>query len=106
MTRPSETDLIARYLAPLAGEGGLQLKDDAARLTPAPGHDVVLTADALVAGVHFFPDDPPGSIARKALGVNVSDLAAKGAMPAGFVVTLTLPSDWTEDWLAAVSDAL
>ena len=66
--RPSEDDLIARYFAPIAGEGGLRLVDDAALLTPTPGHDLVLTADAIVAGVHFFPDDPPGSIARKALG--------------------------------------
>jgi thiamine-monophosphate kinase len=106
MTRPSETDLIARYFAPLAGEGGLQLKDDAARLTPAPGHDVVLTADALVAGVHFFPDDPPGSIARKALGVNVSDLAAKGAEPRGFLIALALPADWTPAWLEAFAQGL
>jgi thiamine-monophosphate kinase len=106
MTRPSETDLIARYFAPLAGEGGLQLKDDAARLTPAPGHDVVLTADALVAGVHFFPDDPPGSIARKALGVNVSDLAAKGADPRGFLIALALPEDWTATWLEAFAKGL
>ena len=90
MTRPSEDSLIARFFAPIAGEGGLGLKDDAACLTPKPGHDLVLTADALVEGVHFLPDDPPGSIARKALGVNVSDLAAKGADPAGFLLSLAL----------------
>src|SRR3954452_7965018 len=84
--RPSEDDLIARFFAPLAGEGGLGLRDDAALVTPPPGCDLVLTADALVAGVHFFPDDPPGSIGRKALGVNLSDLAAKGADPLGFLL--------------------
>ena len=56
-----------------------------------PGADVVLTTDALVGGVHFFPDDPPDTIARKALRVNLSDLAAKGAKPAGFLLSLALP---------------
>ena len=61
----TEDDLIARYFAPLAGPAGLGLKDDAALLVPPPGRDLVLTTDALVAGVHFFADDPPGAIARK-----------------------------------------
>ncbi|MBD2748883.1 thiamine-phosphate kinase [Microvirga sp. BT688] len=98
--RPSEDSLIARFFAPIAGEGALGLKDDAACLTPKPGHDLVLTTDALVERVHFLPEDAPGSIARKALGVNVSDLAAKGADPAGFLLSLALPEGWTERWLA------
>jgi thiamine-monophosphate kinase len=105
-SRPSEDELIARFFAPLAGEGGLGLKDDAALLRPAAGHDLVLTVDALVAGVHFFPDDPPDAIAVKALGVNISDLAAKGASPAGFLLALALPDDWSEAWLAAFAEGL
>src|SRR4051812_24436287 len=101
MTRPSEEGLIARYFAPLAGPGALGLADDAACFAPRPGHDVVLTTDAVVAGVHFLPDDPPESVACKALGVNLSDLAAKGAEPSGFLLTLALPDDWTEAWLAS-----
>lgn len=104
--RPGEDELIARYFAPLAGKGGLGLQDDAALLRPTPGHDLVLTVDAIVAGVHFFPDDPPEAVARKALGVNLSDLAAKGAAPAGFLLALTLPQDWTEVWLAGFCDGL
>ncbi|MGU3665954.1 thiamine-phosphate kinase [Methylobacterium sp. A49B] len=104
--RVSEEGLIARYFAPLAGPGADGLRDDAAILTPAPGHDLVLTADAVVAGIHYFPDDPPASIARKALGVNLSDIAAKGAVPRGFLLTLALPGDWTEDWLAAFAAGL
>ena len=100
MTRPSEDDLIATYFAPLAGPGGLGLLDDAALLTPPPGHDLVLTKDALVAHEHFFADDPPRAIARKALRVNLSDLAAKGADPLGFLLALALPRDWSADWLA------
>ncbi|WP_019905028.1 thiamine-phosphate kinase [Methylobacterium sp. 77] len=104
--RSSEDGLIARYFAPLAGHGADGLRDDAATLTPSPGCDLVLTADAIVAGVHYLPDDPPASIARKALGVNLSDLAAKGATPRGFLLTLALPDDWTEDWLAGFTAGL
>lgn len=104
--RPSEDELIARFFAPLAGEGGLALKDDAALLRPTSGHEVVLTVDGIAAGVHFLPNDPPTSIARKALGVNLSDLAAKGAEPAGFLLTLALPDDWTEVWLKDFSEGL
>lgn len=98
--RAGEDALIARYFAPLSGPGADALRDDAATLAPSPGHDLVLTTDTVVAGVHFLPDDPAGSVARKALGVNLSDLAAKGAAPRGFLLTLGLPGDWTEAWLA------
>jgi thiamine-monophosphate kinase len=104
--RPSEDELIARFFAPLAGPAGLGLADDAALVEPPPGDDLVLTTDALVAGVHFFPDDPPDAIARKALRVNLSDLAAKGARPLGFLLSLALPKDWREDWLKAFADGL
>ena len=98
--RPSETDLIERYFAPMAGEGALGLRDDAARLEPRPGFDLVATLDALVETVHFLPEDAAASIARKALAVNISDLAAKGADPVGFLLALALPDEWTEAWLA------
>ncbi|HLH50356.1 MAG TPA: thiamine-phosphate kinase [Roseiarcus sp.] len=101
----SEDDLIARFFAPIAAPEGLGLKDDAALLAGRPG-DLVLTKDALVGGVHFFADDPPGAIARKALRVNLSDLAAKGAEPVGFLLALALPGGWTENWLAAFAEGL
>ena len=105
-SRSSEDELIARYFAPLAGPAGLGLRDDAALLKPPPSDDLVLTADALVGGVHFFSDDPPDAIARKALRVNLSDLAAKGARPIGFLLSLALPIDWREDWLKAFAVGL
>ncbi|KQP05736.1 thiamine-phosphate kinase [Methylobacterium sp. Leaf93] len=105
-SRPTEDGLIARYFAPLAGHGADGLRDDAATLAPSPGCDLVLTADAIVEGVHCLPDDPPASIARKVLGVNLSDIAAKGATPRGFLLTLALPDDWTEDWLAGFATGL
>jgi thiamine-monophosphate kinase len=100
-----EDDLIARYFKPLATDpGALGLVDDAAILK-AHGEDIVVTTDAVVAGVHFLPDDPPDTVARKALRVNLSDLAAKGATPAGFVLTLALPRA-DETWLAAFARGL
>lgn len=105
--RIGEFDLIARYLRPLADDpAAFGLVDDAAALTPPAGCDLVLTKDMVCAGVHFFPDDPPASIARKALRVNLSDLAAKGARPVGYLLGLALPSDWTEAWMAAFSAGL
>ncbi len=104
----SEDDLIARLFAPLAGPEGLGLLDDAALLAPTPGAEMVLTADAIVAGVHFFAADPPDAVAAKALGVNLSDLAAKGARPRGFLLTLALPKARTEEgaWLEGFAAGL
>ena len=103
---PREFDIIARHFAPIAGPEGLGLTDDAARIVPSPDHDLILTADAIVAGVHFFPDDPPATIGRKALGVNLSDLAAKGAVPRAFLLTLALPGHIDDNWLASFADGL
>jgi thiamine-monophosphate kinase len=91
-----EFETIAALFAPLAHghKAALALGDDAACLVPPSGCDLVVTADALVAGVHFFADDPPATIARKALRCNLSDLAAKGAKPLGYFLTLALPSDF------------
>jgi thiamine-monophosphate kinase len=100
-----EDSLIARYFRPLATDpGAFQLDDDAAVLK-ALGDDIVVTTDAIVEGVHFLPDDPPDTIARKALRVNLSDLAAKGATPAGFVLTLALRNA-DEAWLKPFAAAL
>jgi thiamine-monophosphate kinase len=108
MTSESAEDrLIARYFGPLAQHpGALGLVDDAAVLTPPAGCDLVLKADAIVGEVHFFADDPPGTIARKALRVNLSDLAAKGAKPLGFLLSLALPKGIDDAWLAAFAGGL
>lgn len=106
MSAPSgEDDLIARYFRPIATDlGAFGLIDDAAAI-PGGRDDIVVTVDAIVAGVHFLPDDPPDTIARKALRVNLSDLAAKGATPAGFVMTLALP-EIDESFLAPFAAGL
>jgi len=100
-----EDSLIARYFRPLATDpGAFGLDDDAAALQP-DGNDIVVTTDAIIEGVHFLPDDPPDTVARKALRVNLSDLAAKGATPAGFVLTLALRGA-DEAWLKPFAAAL
>ncbi|MEK9282399.1 thiamine-phosphate kinase [Bradyrhizobium sp. ISRA442] len=101
----AEDSLIARYFKPLATDpGAFGLVDDAAILRSS-SEDIVVTTDAVVEGVHYLADDPPGTVARKALRVNLSDLAAKGAVPAGFVLTLALRSK-EDAWLGAFADAL
>src|SRR5438105_3076744 len=109
MTSPhnpsGEDSLIARYFKPLATDpGALGLVDDAAILQSL-GEDIVVTTDAVVEGVHYLATDPPDTVARKALRVNLSDLAAKGAVPAGFVLTLAL-RDADDSWLTTFAAAL
>jgi thiamine-monophosphate kinase len=94
-----EFALIARHFRPLAGQGGLDLSDDAALLTPPAGRELVLAADAMVAGVHFLEDDPAETIGRKLLRVNLSDLAAMGADPLAYLMTVALPRGTPDSWL-------
>jgi thiamine-monophosphate kinase len=103
----AEDRLIARYFRPLAKHpGALGLVDDAAVIAPPAGCDVVLTTDGVIAGVHYFPDDKPDNIGRKALRMNLSDLAAKGAAPLGFLLSLALPAGIDEAWVAAFAAGL
>ena len=101
-----EFGIIARYFAPLAGEGAFGLTDDVALLRQRPGHDLLVTTDAITEGVDFFVFDPSSSIARKALRVNLSDLVAKGAEPAYYLLNLSLPHTVTPDWLAGFAEGL
>ena len=105
--RSAEDRLIARHFKPLArSPGAFDLTDDAAVLRHPRGEEFVVTVDAVVAGVHFLADDPPDLVARKALRVNLSDLAAKGATPTGFLLTLALPKAIEDDWIERFAHAL
>jgi thiamine-monophosphate kinase len=98
---------IATYLAPLAtSAGAFSLRDDAATLTAPQGEELVLTQDTLVEGIHFRGSEPPARIAQKALRVNLSDLAAKGATPLGYLLSLSLPRSCDDAWLAAFCKGL
>jgi thiamine-monophosphate kinase len=102
-----EDRLIAKYFRPIATHpGALGLADDAAAIAPPQGCDLVLTTDGVISGVHFFPEDPPEAVARKALRINLSDLAAKGAAPLGFLMSIALPSGFAPDWLEGFARAL
>lgn len=103
----AEDRLIARHFKPLATHpGALGLSDDAAFIKPPAGCDLVLKTDAIIGGVHFFPDDAAHTVASKALRVNLSDLAAKGAKPLGFLLSLALPKETGDDWLADFANGL
>jgi thiamine-monophosphate kinase len=101
-----EFSRIAKYFAPLAGPEGLALKDDTAVFTPPPDRELVITADQMLQGVHFLPGDRPDLIARKLLRRNLSDLAAMGAVPLGYLLTTALPPDVSEAWLAEFAEGL
>lgn len=97
----NERTLIADIFAPLTAStpGALNLRDDAAFLKPPAGKDLVITSDMIVAGVHFLDTDPADLIAAKALRVNLSDLAAKGAVPLGYTLSLALNDRCSYDWV-------
>src|SRR6516225_2337424 len=101
-----EFERIARFFAPLAGPGGLGLLDDAALVECRAGRQLVVTVDAIVAGVHYLPDDPPELVARKLLRVNLSDLAAMGARPLHYVLTTALPPAIGAEWLGRFAEGL
>ncbi len=105
---PGEFELIARYFAPHARAfpGAYGLLDDAAVISPASGNELVVTTDTIVGGIDFLPDDPANLVARKALRVNLSDLAAKGAVPRAYLLDLVLPSTVDEPWIAAFAAGL
>jgi len=103
---PAEFGLIARHFRPLAGEGALDLLDDAAVLAPPPGRELVFTADAMVAGVHFLPDDPADTIGAKLLRVNLSDLAAMAATPWAYLLTVSAPRNTPDAWFQGFAAGL
>ncbi len=103
---PAEFAFIDRHFRPLAGEGSLGLQDDAALLAPPPGAEIVLAADAMVEGVHFLATDPPHDLGRKLLRANLSDLAAMGADPIGYLLTLCVPAGHDDQFFAEMSRGL
>jgi thiamine-monophosphate kinase len=103
-----EFALIEKYFAPLAQgfAGAAGLRDDACSYLPPPGQEIVITADALVESRHYLASDPPDLVARKMLRVNLSDLAAKGAQPIGYLMTLALGPNIDEGWIAKFTGGL
>ncbi len=98
----TERDFIASLLVPLATTAAARgLADDAAVWTPPLGRDLVFTHDTLACGVHYLPTDPPSDIAWKLLAVNLSDLAAMGATPAGVLMGLALSPAEDDSWRTA-----
>ncbi|KAB2941229.1 MAG: thiamine-phosphate kinase [Hyphomicrobium sp.] len=103
-----EEALIAEYWAPLAADfpGALGLKDDCAVIATPAGAELIVTTDALIAGVHVLPGEDPCAIAWKALAVNISDLVAKGATPLAYLMSVALPDAPERAWLASFAAGL
>jgi thiamine-monophosphate kinase len=108
MVRRGEFALIDTLFAPLAGGDprALGLADDAAVLGTEGLGDLVVSVDGLVSGVHFLPDDPPGTIAAKCLRVNLSDMAAMGAKPVAAFLSASLSPALDDRWLTAFTEGL
>lgn len=102
----NEFEIISEIFAPLAGDGAFSLKDDVALIAARPGFDLVVTTDAIAESTDFFAFDPADMVAKKALRVNLSDLAAKGAVPHGYLLNIALPQSTTVDWLKAFAAGL
>ena len=101
-----ELSIIDRFFRPLAGEGAFELRDDAGRIIVPADQELVVTTDMVACGVHFLPGDPAETVAQKALRVNISDLAAKGAKPLAYTLSLGLPASIDEEWLARFAEGL
>jgi thiamine-monophosphate kinase len=98
----TETEIIERLRRLATTPGARGLRDDVALLG-----DLVITHDSIAEGVHFLPHDPPSSVGWKLVAVNLSDLAAKGATPAGALLALTIggAGEWEDDFLTGVEAA-
>ncbi|MBI1394751.1 MAG: thiamine-phosphate kinase [Betaproteobacteria bacterium] len=95
----SEFEIIRRYLLPATRHTVLAGGDDAALLRPSQGQELAVSTDMLVEGVHFLPDTDPVRLGHKSLAVNLSDLAAMGAMPRWAFLALSIPAGddaWVE----------
>lgn len=103
---PQEFAFIKRHFVKLAGPAALELSDDAAVYAPPLGKELVIAADAMVENVHFLPSDPPETIGRKLLRCNLSDLAAMGATPEGWLLTLACPKAIPDSWFTAFCSGL
>ncbi|HLY05316.1 MAG TPA: thiamine-phosphate kinase [Rhizomicrobium sp.] len=103
-----EFELIDRIFAPLAHgfSGAFDLKDDVAVLEPRAGHELVLKTDSTIEGVHFLSGDPPETVARKALRRALSDIAAKGATPAAYLLAVALPASISIAWIEKFAEGL
>lgn len=103
-----EFDLIARFFRPLAADSpyALGLQDDAAVLQPGEGNEVVVTTDSLSENVHFRSEDAPETVAARALGSNMSDLAAMGAEPIGYTLAVAAPDGTPALWFETFAKGL
>ncbi|MUG90206.1 thiamine-phosphate kinase [Bombella sp. ESL0385] len=103
-----EFDFIARHFRPLAGAGAMELRNDGAVMDLPAGEELVLSSDTMVEGLHFLPDDPAKTIAQKLLRCNLSDLAAMGSRPRGYMLNISVPPHrhYDEAWFTDFAKGL
>lgn len=104
----NEFSIIEKYFSPLTMgvPGASNLRNDGAVISFPKSSDLVVTSDTLNEGVHFMIGEDPEMIARKALRVNLSDLASMGATPVCYQLNIAFPEAPKQDWLARFSGAL
>lgn len=103
-----ERGIIETIFKPLAAKGApaFGLENDTAIYTPPPGYDLVITKDVMIEGVHFLPGEDGEVVARRLLRSNLSDLAAAGAKPVGYLLGLMGKETIGQKWLLAFAAAL
>ncbi len=103
-----EFDFIAQHFRPLAGRGAMELRNDGATMALPAGEELVLSSDTMVEGLHFLPDDPADTVARKLLRCNLSDLAAMGARPRHYMLNVSVPAGrhYDENWFTKFASGL
>ena len=102
---PSEFDLIAKFFTRPAKRTVLGVGDDAALVRVSEGKELVVAADMLLAGRHFFHEDDAAGVGHKSLAVNLSDMAAMGATPRWALLSIALP-EADERWIGNFAQGL
>ena len=102
----NEFDYIEKYFQPLTSDEARNLKDDAAIFKQKSNHDLIISTDTLAEGIHFFGNENPKDIAKKSLRVNLSDMAAMGAKPIFYNLSISVPKYKVENFIPKFAKGL
>ena len=102
----NEFDYINKYFKPLTNKFALNLKNDAAIFNQKSTLDLIISTDTLAEGIHFFGNEEPADIAKKSLRVNLSDIAAMGAKPIFYNLSLSLPKEKAKTFIPKFAKGL
>ena len=102
----NEFEFINKYFKPLTSKEAQNLKNDAALYKPKLNTDIVISTDTLAEGIHFFGNENPRDIAKKCLRVNLSDMAAMGAKPVFYNLSISVPKNKANIFIPAFAKGL